>query len=523
LYRQKKPGRTGRAWSSAYHQELDKNDNIEGSLKGDNVMHHRISNILTVGICLLLLTLTSPSAGDDTVAGSVYEGLLDTVANVAITAATMPGSIAQSQANSTWSCVPRYGEPQFILRVNDTSAYEYEPFLTSADFNGDGLEDVVITKSTFQTFETYELDILLNDGNGSLVLATSSVFSGTVPAVQNPTEVIVADFNGDNRLDIFVADHGYDLPPHPGYQNQLALTTPDGKLMNATGNLPQQDDFTHSACAADIDADEDIDLYVGNIWGQNDIDPQILLNDGNGRFTVGEDRLPSLMDLSQNGYTTCEFSDVNNDDAPDLILGDAGDDRANEHSTPDSEVLLNDGTGVFTLLPHAMPPKDVSSFDIGHDIEPINLNDDAYVDLLIVYEGWEGIDKGWQGSYIQALVNNQDGTFRNETLSRLESSDRQVCIPSLELHDLDRDGDLDLLAKPWDADNPDPLLFLNDGSGHFSREPLDFRLTYLYYAFLDLDGDSGHDILFATFAPPEDVYVIRDLGYPVFLPFVCRN
>jgi hypothetical protein len=44
-----------------------------------------------------------------------------------------------------------------------------------------------------------------------------------------------------------------------------------------------------------------------------------------------------------------------------------------------------------------------------------------------------------------------------------------------------------------------------------------------YHTFLDLDGDSGHDILFATFAPPEDVYVIRDLGCPVFLPFVCRN
>jgi hypothetical protein len=457
-------------------------------------MHHRASNILTVGICLLLLTLASS-----------------------------PGSIAQSQANSTRSCLPRYGEPQFILRVNDTGPHEYEPFVTSADFNGDGLEDVVITKMTFQTTETYELDILLNDGNGSLVLATSSIFSGTVPAVQHPRQVIIADFNGDGPSDIFVADHGYDFDPFPGYQNTLVLSAPNGKVEDATDNLPQQDDFTHSACAADIDGDEDIDLYVGNIWGQNDIDPQILLNDGNGRFTVGENRLPPLVDLSQNGYTTCEFSDVNNDNCPDLILGDAGDDIANEHSTPDSEVMLNDGTGVFTLLPNAMPPKGFLSFDIGHDIEPINLNDDAYIDLLIVYEAWEGPDEGWQGSYIQALVNNQDGTFRNETESRLESLDRQVSIPSLELRDLDRDGDLDLLARPWDADDPDPLLFLNDDSGPFSRESLDFRLTYLYYTFLDLDGDGGHDIVSATFAPPEDIYAIRDLGCPVFVPFVCLD
>jgi hypothetical protein len=486
-------------------------------------MHHRTSYIRMAGICLLLLTVASTSPAGDAVAGIAYAGLLDRGAVAPIKAAMMPGSIVQPQASPTRSCLPRYGEHQFILTVNDTAPYEYEPFLTSADLNGDGLEDVVITKTTFQTTETYELDILLNDGNGSLVLATSTVFSGTIAAVQHPTQVVIADLNGDGVLDVFVADHGYDVSPHPGYQNQLVLTAPNGRLVDATGNLPQQDDFTHSACAADIDGDDDIDLYVGNIWGQNEIDPQILLNDGSGRFTVGESRLPPSLDLSQNGYTTCEFSDVNNDGSLDLILGDAGDDIANEHSTPDSVVLLNGGTGVFTLLPNAMPPKPFSSFDTGHDIAPLHLNGDAYVDLLIVYEGWEGPGEGWQGSYVQVLVNNQDGTFRDETESRLESLGRHVGIPKLALRDLDRDGDLDLLAFPWDDRNPDPLLWLNDGSGHFSRQPLEFGLGYLYYTFLDLDGDGGHDIVFATFAPPEEVYAIRELACPVFLPFVCRN
>jgi len=486
-------------------------------------MDRRGLNILAVGVCFLLLTLVSPSKGDDAVAGSVYERLVGTGANVSISVAAMAGSSVQSQATSTWSCLPRYGEQQFILRVNDTGSYEYEPFVTPGDFNGDGLDDIVITKTTFQTMETYELDVLLNGGDGSLVLATASVFSGTVPAVQNPSQVIIADFNGDGRSDVFVADHGYDAEPFPGYQNTLVLTAPNGKLEDASGNLPQQNDFSHSACAADIDGDADIDLYVGNTWGRNDINPQVLLNDGSGGFTVGENRLPPAVDLSQNGYTTCEFGDVNNDDSPDLILGDAGDDITNEHSTRDSIILLNDGTGVFTLLPNALPAKGFSPFDKAEDIQPLDLNDDDYVDLLIAYEGWERHDQGWHGSYIQALVNNQDGTFRDETSLRLAPLDRRVGIPKLELRDLDRDGDLDLLAKPWDADNPGPLLFLNDGSGHFSREPLDFKLTYLYYTFLDLDGDGGHDIVFATFAPPEDFYAIRDLGCPAFLPFISHN
>lgn len=426
------------------------------------------------------------------------------------TPTSVPPTVAATTAPQPSSTLPCYGEHQFILTVNDTSSHGYEPFLASADFNGDGLEDVVITKMTFQTMETYELDILLNDGNGSLVLATSSVFSGAVPAVQHPSQVVTADFNGDGLADIFVADHGYDVTPHPGYQNALVLTLTGGKLEDATDNLPQRYDFTHSACAADIDDDGDIDLYIGNIWGQNDIDPQILLNDGSGRFSVGVNRLPPLVDLNQNGYTTCEFTDVNNDDAPDLVLGDAGDDITNEYSTPDSEVLVNDGTGMFTLLPDAMPPKGSAPSDIAHDIESIDLNGDDYVDLLIVYERQPN-----RGSYIQALINNRDGTFRDETTYRLESVDRQVWIRELELRDLDRDGGLDLLAFPWDPDSPDPLVFLNDGSGHFSRRTADFGLTYLYYTFLDLEGDGGQDIVFATYAPPEDIYAIRDLGCPV--------
>ena len=217
--------------------------------------------------------------------------------------------------------------------------------------------------------------------------------------------------------------------------------------------------LTHSAAAADIDGDGDIDLYNGNIWGDAEIDPQIdpqiLLNDGSGKFSVGKKRLPPLVSLNQNGYTTCAFSDIDDDGDPDLILGsDAGDDINNEHSTPNSEVLVNDGKGVFGLLPDSMTAKDHDTSDIAHDIEPVDLNGDAYPDLFMVYEKQPA-----QGSYIQALVNNRDGMFRNETTSRLDPVDRKVWIPYLELRDLDRDGDMDLLAKHTDYKDPDPRSF----------------------------------------------------------------
>ncbi len=484
-------------------------------------MKRNVLELLTAGICFVSLILAYPSVGDGPAARRASEHLMPGHVDTLDSATTLSGSDALSPADASWSCLPRYGEPRFVLAIDRA----FEPQLTSGDFDGDGLDDVVVERLHWLTYETFELDILLNDGSGGLTLATSAVFSGTVPAVQHPTDVVVADFNGDGRDDIFVADHGYDADPFPGYQNQLVLSAPGDKLVDATGNLPQRDDFTHSACAADVDADGDVDLYVGNTWGQRDIDPQILLNDGRGRFSVGENHLPPLVDLNQNGYTTCAFVDVDNDGDADLVLGDAGDSIGNEHSTPDSEVLLNDGAGVLALVPDAMPAKGVSSFDIAHDIEPIDLDGDAFVDLLMLYEGWEGPFEGWQGSYVQALVNNGDGTFRDETASRLPSLDRQVAIRALELRDLDRDSYLDILAFPWDDQAPNPLLHLNDGAGHFTLVALDFKVFDLPYVFLDIHGDGGHDIVLSTISDlaPQPVYLIRDLGCPVFLPLICRT
>jgi len=73
-----------------------------------------------------------------------------------------------------------------------------------------------------------------------------------------------------------------------------------------------------------------------------------------------------------------------------------------------------------------------------------------------------------------------------------------------------------------DLQNPDPILYLNDGDGRFYQQALEFGLWYLNYAFLDLQGDGGHDLAEASFAPLEDIFLIRDFGCPVYLPLATR-
>jgi hypothetical protein len=320
---------------------------------------------------------------------------------------------------------------------------------------------------------------------------------------------------------LLVIDHGYDAFPHPGYQNTLLLSVPGGRLVDATANLPQQSDFTHSAAVGDVDRDGDTDLYLGQFWGQSAIDPQLLINDGTGAFAVAEGRLHPSLSLNHNGYTSAALVDLDNDGYPDLVLGDAGDEGGNEYSTPDSVVLLNDGSGSFASTPIPLPPKPFAATDIGLHIQTLDLDRDGYMDLLMGYT--KGVPS-YVGTAVQVLINNQDGSFRDETDTRLPqqvTDDRW--IRGMQLLDLDGDQDLDLIVRLEYWPEPDPLLFLNDGSGYFSHQPLDFGLPYLYYDFLDLDGDGGHDLVYATSAPPEDIYVVRDLGCPVFLPMVCRE
>jgi hypothetical protein len=465
-------------------------------------MNHRAASVLRLGICVLLLALVSPGARNDAVAGSFC------------------GSTVGTETASSWACLPQYSAPETILTLTRPTDLHH---MVSADLNGDGWPDVVLARAHWGTAETYELDVLLNDGGGNLVLGTSQVFSGTVPSATDARQLVLADFNGDGRPDIFFADEGMDAPPNPGYQNTLVLSAPGGKMVDATDKLPQQSDMTHSAAAADIDGDDDVDLYVGNIWGQNMIPPQVWLNDGTGVFSVATGRLPfPLEDLDSGAYTGSEFVDVNNDTFPDLILGDAGDDLA---GGPDSVVLLNDGTGHFSLLDDAVPAKPFAVSDIALDIQPADLNADGYQDLFILFT--KG-DPWYVGRYIQVLINNQDGTFRDETSARLPQSDNNdPWIKWVYLLDLDMDGDLDVVATP--VGPPGPLFYLNDGNGVFRPLPSVFNIgTDSLFTFLDVDRDGYLDVLWSyggcTYgACPEEHYLVRALGCPVFLPFACRD
>jgi hypothetical protein len=168
------------------------------------------------------------------------------------------------------------------------------------------------------------------------------------------------------------------------------------------------------------------------------VPPEILLNDGTGRFRISPGALPTdITDPSALHYDASCLVDVNGDRSPDLVL-------AGSPQTP-SRVLLNDGTGHFSDFPNALPPKPWGLDAEGLAITPVDLNDDGRLDLLV---GYTKNHPFYKGRWIQVLINSGNGTFRDETKSRLPQTDNSDVWPySIQVADLNGDGKPDLAVS----------------------------------------------------------------------------
>lgn len=152
----------------------------------------------------------------------------------------------------------------------------------------------------------------------------------------HPRKAIVADFNMDDRPDVFVACHGFDAPPFPGETSKIVLSQSDGTY--TINDAASDTGFFHSAAAADFDGDGDPDVaLVDNFDSRSAL---VFLNEGDGTFKRESGiRLPA--ELGGKNYFTIELADVNGDNMLDLLVG------GHEWEGATTKVFLNPGNNIF--------------------------------------------------------------------------------------------------------------------------------------------------------------------------------
>jgi enediyne biosynthesis protein E4 len=191
------------------------------------------------------------------------------------------------------------------------------PIMATADINGDKLIDIYAGGTKENPGKLY-----LQSVNGTFAAAKDFNFRDDFNCTD--ADAIFFDADNDGDQDLYVASGGYhDYGKYSkALQDRLYLNTGSGKFTKATDALPQMLASKSSVCAADIDIDGDIDLFVGGhvIPGEYPKPPEsyILVNDGLGHF---KNMAPSMLpDLITGGMITdAVWLDLNKDSRPDLI------------------------------------------------------------------------------------------------------------------------------------------------------------------------------------------------------------
>jgi len=387
------------------------------------------------------------------------------------------------------------------------------------DLDNDGDSDLVLTFRAIQDSPSrYPDDEIpyfpivlrnLGDGNFEKIEIENQKYKVVVPR-----EIQFADFNLDGHLDIFIIDQGYDDTPFPGYENLLYLSDSEGNYNDSSALVERNwydgyKSITHSSTVGDVDGDSYPDIVVGDVGpvylqinkNGTSFDPT---NNG-GNYKIPEEVTEFNDDKGE--YVRKSFAtlleDINNDGILELILGGAvGGDF--------SYILKQDGKGNFDFSTKVELPN--SSFGNNGetiDIASADINGDNLKDLLLTQIRKPEGEFTYAENGLQILIQNQDGTFSDETSSRLigfisdedgNPNNYVDWIMFSDFFDIDKDGDLDILLH-WEGswnentgENPiakdnNQLVLFNLGKGVFvnTKDSGNIDIETSFYHTFDYD------------------------------------
>lgn len=336
------------------------------------------------------------------------------------------------------------------------------------DLNGDGHRDVFTCGSATPELEP-EAHLYLGDGSGRLTDATETW--GVDAITRACFGASFGDIDGDGDLDVALAHNdpcGFNL--ETGEEDcdfllelpsaQVVWEQRDGRLVDISDRFDQdvlRRSLLHVAAWVDIDADNDLDLYLVNdrrIEVRFAHPNALFENQGDGTFV---DRSVALgLDVSIEGMGL-GIGDLDRDERPDLLI--SGTDRA--------ALLLSDGGGAWydaAIARGIVLPDGDRRFGWGSALD--DLDHDGDDDALMTF-GWLPPDDTDDNPITQRDdVWDHDGGAFVSTGEAWGMADNGVGR-GIVVADIDRDGWLDVLKRQLDGP---PLLYRGVcGDGHGLR------------------------------------------------------
>jgi VCBS repeat protein len=288
----------------------------------------------------------------------------------------------------------------------------------TADFNGDGLPDLAVIESNFDS-----IAVLLNQGSGNFSKSPKVLNVGGGATVTMAT----GDLNGDGIPDLVVV-----ATNRPQGHLLLFLGKGDGtfvlKKSYSIGNgvqVPALADFNH---------DGKLDVAVTNYQHA-----QVNVFFGNGDGTLQD---PKQYTAPLHG-TAIAAADLNNDKFPDLVIGGV---------QGTLSVLLNKGDGTFGKPGNYKVGTNPVSIAVG------DLKNNGIKDIVVASQ---------LANQISVLLGNGDGTFGKPTSYSTKPIGNGPM--GAVIADFNQDGNLDIAVTAQATRKNGAGVFYGKGDGTFGK------------------------------------------------------
>ena len=316
----------------------------------------------------------------------------------------------------------------------------------------------------------------------------------------SPTDIHLADFNGDGKLDIFATDTANIDAKFLGKNDAYLLSNAEGlgwtesTATHVTGTNVQKGkgliNFSHGSTVGDIDGDGDIDVIVTSIdWAGPETNRNgeiwCYVNQGDGHMKVRRCG-------KQWGFAP-ELGDIDNDGDLDLVWGSSTftyvKDWNKSNEIPGcfpgrtscngtfNGILLNDGTGNFYergfSFPDDVKNSSGQSYTVVPEISVADLDGDGDLDVVRSHVGHNYVGAGMT---IEENIGN--GKFRTAFYSEFcaspkkkadfpnyEGNEYNCWVGEFKFGDFNKDGFIDIVLDGHDANNSDVV---QDGAIYMS-------------------------------------------------------
>lgn len=431
------------------------------------------------------------------------------------------GQITFTEQTGTWDGVAKTGNPFYGINPGNDPV----PFLI--DFDTDGDMDVFIGHDYSYFADNEQIHYYENDGQSNFILGSftpSPLVTGYNNYSATPS---FADIDQDGNLDFIMGRHNGEIRFFKGDGASFTEQTGPWNAIAKTGNPFDGIDFGYQSAPAfaDLDNDGDLDMVFGSVLssykyssGNNDglnyfinqgnavFEQQLFLDNPFGGVTLEDDAVPYFVDVDGDGdldallggkYGMRYFQKVENGFIP-----------VKDAANPFADIVFNNGSKPVLI-----------DLDGDGDLDLVNAD---YFGNIDYYENIDGLYEEAESSPFDGININWQGT--------------------IELVDIDNDGDLDLFAGNYgtidfyrnDGDSENPVFNAPEDP---TENPLDasyipeFGTLFTYQMnlrFVDVDNDGDFDLILGSYyyvdysTYGDHVYFVENTGTPEAPAFVLH-